>query len=91
MVVLPTENGDFDGNAKDPYVNEVGHDDDNCKNDPVTAFRRENINSAYSRSETYLTSYLIAMHSSSPLIRLLTYRLSRRLEGPQPFMLLLDW
>ena len=48
VVVLPTENSDVDDNAKDPYVNDVDHLADNCKNDVVTVFRRECINSAYS-------------------------------------------
>ena len=46
--MLPTENSDVDGNAKDPYVNDNDHYDDNCKNDVVTVFRRENMNSVYS-------------------------------------------
>ena len=46
--MLPAENSDVDGNAEDLYVNDVDHHDDNCKNDVVTVFRRENINSVYS-------------------------------------------
>jgi len=48
VATLPTENTDVDGNTKDPYVNGVDHHDDNCKNDVVTVFRRENINPVYS-------------------------------------------
>ena len=44
----PTENTGVDGNAKDPYVNDVDHHVDSCKNDVVIGFRRENINSVYS-------------------------------------------
>ena len=64
VVILPNENSEVDGNAKDPYFNDIDHDDDNCENNFVTGFRRE---------------------------RLLTYRLSRRFEGTQAFMLLRDW
>ena len=38
VAILPTENSDFDGNAKDPYVNDVDHDNDNCGNDVVKLF-----------------------------------------------------
>ena len=48
VTMLPTENSDVDGNAKDPYVNDVDHHDDHCKNGVVTVFRRENMNSVYS-------------------------------------------
>ena len=47
VTMLPTDNSDADGNAKDSYVNDVDHYDDNCKNDVVTVFRRENMNSVY--------------------------------------------
>ena len=30
VAILPTENGHVDVNAKDPYINDVDHDDDNC-------------------------------------------------------------
>ena len=48
VTMLPTENSDVDGNAKDPYVNDIDHHDDNCKNDVVTVLRLENMNSVYS-------------------------------------------
>ena len=48
VTMLPTKNSDVDGNAKDPYVNDIDHHDDNCKNDVVTVFRRENMNSVCS-------------------------------------------
>ena len=48
VTMLPTENSDVDDNAKDPYVNDVDHHDDICKNDVFIGFRRENINSVYS-------------------------------------------
>ena len=38
VTMLPTENSDVDGNAKDPYVNDVDHHHDNCKNDVVTVY-----------------------------------------------------
>lgn len=31
VTMLPTENSDVDGNAKDPYVNDIDHHDDNLK------------------------------------------------------------
>ena len=34
--LLPTENSDVVGNAKDPYVNDVDNDDNNCENVVVT-------------------------------------------------------
>ena len=36
VAILPTENNDVYGNGKDPYVNDVDNDDDNCENDVVT-------------------------------------------------------
>ena len=36
VALLPTENSDVVGNAKDNYVNDVDNDDDNCGNDVVT-------------------------------------------------------
>ena len=35
-------NIDVDSNAKDPYVNDVNHNDDNCENYVVTGFSRQN-------------------------------------------------
>ena len=35
-------NIDVDSNAKDPYVNDVNHNDDNCENCVVTGFSRKN-------------------------------------------------
>ena len=46
MAILPTDNSVVDGNAKDPCVNDVDHDDDNCENNVVTGFRQ--VNSAFS-------------------------------------------
>ena len=36
VAILPIKNSDVDGKAKDPYVNDVNRDDDNCKNDVAT-------------------------------------------------------
>jgi len=36
LALLPTENSDVVGNAKDPYVNDVDNDDNNCENVVVT-------------------------------------------------------
>ena len=52
VAILPTENSDVDGNAKDPNVNDVDNDDYNCENDVVTEFRRENL--AYSPEVTHI-------------------------------------
>ena len=72
-------------------VNDVNHNDDNYENYVVTGFRREN--SAYTPEVRHIRRpiWLRCTRLSAALIRLLTYRLSRRLAGPQPFMLLLDW
>ena len=32
VMILPTENNDVDGNAKDSFGNDVDHDDDNYEN-----------------------------------------------------------
>ena len=75
----------------DPYVNDVNHKDDNYENYVVIGFRQEN--SAYSPENRHITRpiWLRCTRLSAALIRLLTYRLSRRLEGTQPFMLFYDW
>ena len=54
VAILATENSDVDGNAKDSYVNDVDNDDDNCENDVVTDFRRENL--AYSPEVRHIRS-----------------------------------
>ena len=36
VTILRTKNSDVDGNAKDPYVNDVDHHAHNSKNDVVT-------------------------------------------------------
>ena len=52
--MLPTENSDVEGDAKDPYVNDIDLDNDNCENDVATSFRQEN--SAYSPEVSHIAS-----------------------------------
>ena len=75
----------------DPYAIDVNHNDDKYEKYVDTGFRRKN--SAYSPERRHIRRpiWLRCTRLSAALIRLLTYRLSRRLEGTQPFMLLLDW
>ena len=72
-------------------VNDVNHNDDNYENYVTTGFRREN--SAYTPEVRHIRRpiWLRCTRLSAALIRLLTYRLSRGLEGTQAFMLLRDW
>ena len=40
--IITMRNIDVDSNAKDPYINDVNHNDDNCENCVVTGFSQEN-------------------------------------------------
>ena len=40
--IIAMRNSDVDSNAKDAYVIDINHNDDNCENYVVTRFRQEN-------------------------------------------------
>ena len=72
----------------DPYVNDVNHKDDNYENYVVIGFGQESSGYSPERRRPIL---LRCTRLSAALIRLVSYRLSRRLEGAQAFMLSRDW